>query len=318
MSSPTTRRPGRAPAPALVLAAGLLWGTTGTAQALGPDDATSLGVGALRLLIGGGALVAVAVARGTARWPRSATPSLLLAAAGVAAYQPFFFAGVRATGVAVGTVVAIGSGPVLAGLLAWAFRRERPGAAWAAATALAIAGCLVLAAAGAPADVDLGGIVLALGAGLSYSTYAVATKSLLAHLDPVRAAAWTFGVAALVLSPVLIVEDVSWVVTPAGAAMAAHLGLVATTGSYLLFTRGLTGLPVATAATLSLAEPVTASILGITVLGERPSPLVYGGMALVLIGLAVAARASGRALSRPRGRRRPPGTRRGRGFPRSA
>ena len=41
-----------------VLVAASLWGTTGTAQQLGPDSSTSLGVGALRLLIGGAALKA--------------------------------------------------------------------------------------------------------------------------------------------------------------------------------------------------------------------------------------------------------------------
>lgn len=42
-----------------VLAAAVLFGTTGTAQALGPESTTPLGVGAARLIVGGTALAAV-------------------------------------------------------------------------------------------------------------------------------------------------------------------------------------------------------------------------------------------------------------------
>src|SRR5262245_17434657 len=96
----------------VLLAAGL-FGTTGTAQALGPDGSTPATVGAARLAVGGAALAALALATGQLRggWPIRA---LLLAGAGVALYQLAFFAAVDRTGVAVGAVVAIGSGPVCA------------------------------------------------------------------------------------------------------------------------------------------------------------------------------------------------------------
>src|SRR5690554_3847273 len=90
---------------ALVVGAGVLWGTTGTAQALAPAGVDPLSLGAARLLVGGGALLALALWRGalgglTRRdWPRIA-----LAAACVAAYQPLFFAGVARAGVAIGTL----------------------------------------------------------------------------------------------------------------------------------------------------------------------------------------------------------------------
>lgn len=56
-----------------VVLAAVLFGTTGTAQALGPDGLTPLTVGAARIVIGGTAL------------------ALLLAGAGVAVYQLAFF-----------------------------------------------------------------------------------------------------------------------------------------------------------------------------------------------------------------------------------
>ncbi|MFX8585735.1 hypothetical protein ABTM35_19680, partial [Acinetobacter baumannii] len=86
-------------------------------------------VGAMRLLVGGTvlavagfALAARARARRGIRNPRLARRAvLLMVVTGVclAGYQPLFFLGTSRNGVAIGTVVALGSAPVLAGLLEW-------------------------------------------------------------------------------------------------------------------------------------------------------------------------------------------------------
>jgi len=66
-----------------------------------------------------------------------------------------------------------------------------------------------------------------------------------------------------------------------------HLGLVATTLSYLLFTHGLQHIKVSTATTLSLAEPLTAGMLGVVVLGEQLTPVTVVGILLLFGGLAL-------------------------------
>ncbi len=208
-----------------------------------------------------------------------------LGALGVAGYQLTFFAAVDATGVAVGTVVALGSGPVFAGLLA----REVLTARWAVATALAVAGVAVLVAAGSSAEIDPVGVVLALGAGLSYATYTVAAKRLLAEHGPEAVMARLFGIGAVLLAPVMIVNGLGEVGSAGGIAVAVYLGAVPTALAYVLFARGLRHLPANEVATLTLAEPVTATALGVVVLAERPGPLALVGVALVLAGLAVLA-----------------------------
>ena len=282
----------------LVLGAAVLWGTTGTAQALGPPGASPVAVGAARILVAGTALVALAAWRGTLHGSRPWPPGPTLAAGvAMAAYQPLFFAGVRATGVAVGTMVAIGSAPVLAGLGAWA-RGERPGGRWAAATALAVAGCALLLLPG-QARVDPAGVLLALGAGAAYATYLLASKALLASRPVTAVVAVSFGLAALLLAPVLAATGAGPLLTPRGLAVALHLGLVATALAYLLYGRGLAGTSVATAATLSLAEPLTAALLGTLLLGERPEPVAAAGAALLLCGLALLAVPGRRAAALP-------------------
>src|SRR5207247_6087907 len=126
----------------LVLAAAVMWGTTGTAQALGPSGLNPLLVGAGRLVVGGGLLTGYALARGAWRSPEAGTPwAVLVTCSGcVAAYQLCFFAAVARAGVAVGTLIAIGSAPIFTGLVALAVGQGRPGTSWLAATALAVAG----------------------------------------------------------------------------------------------------------------------------------------------------------------------------------
>ena len=276
----------RRPGAWLVLAAGALWGTTGTAQALAPPGATPAAVGAVRLALGAAGLLAVALLRGelrqAARLPQRA---VVVAAVMVAAYQVCFFNGVSLTGVALGTVVGIGSSPVWAGLLAWLTGAGKPPRRWVLATGLAVAGVILLIAGGRSLQVNLPGVMLALAAGASYAIYASASKRLLESASPDAVMAVVFGLAALLLIPILLQSDVGWVGTPRGAAVALHLGLLATTLAYLLFARGLRSLPAPTAVTLSLAEPLTAAGLGLLVLQERLTLTALLGGGLVLAGL---------------------------------
>lgn len=274
----------------LVLMAAVCWGTTGTAQSFAPDGATPLAVGTARIVIGGAALLAWAVARRAfqpgARWPVGTT---LVAAVCMAAYQLCFFAAVRRTGVAVGTVVAIGSGPVIAGLLSWLFYRTRSGRVWLASTLLAISGCVVLGLNAGGVVLDLAGLALAVGAGGSYALYTLMSKELVAAQRPEAAMSVVFGLGALMLLPVGLVQDFRWLAQPSGLAVALHLGIVTTAVAYALFARGLQTTTVAHAVTLTLGEPLTAATLGIVLLREPVTGPVLVGMGLVFAGLALLA-----------------------------
>lgn len=300
----TTLRPALA-----VLAAAALFGTTGTAQALGPGGTTPLGVGALRLALGAAVLALVAAADRTGRpgaWRASAV-ALLAGGLGVAAYQLAWFAGLRRTGVALGTVVGIGSGPIFAGLLQLAAGRRAPSRAWLAGTALTVGGAALLATrGGAGGPVDAGGLGLMLAAGLSYAVYAAASKRALdAGLGPAQAMAGVFGVGAVLVAPLLATEPLGWAATPRGALLVAHLGLATVGLAYTLYARGLRRLPVHTVVTLTLAEPLTAALLAVLVLGEALGPAGWLGVAVVAAGLAVAGRDAGggddRVSARARG-----------------
>jgi DME family drug/metabolite transporter len=296
-----------------VLAAALLFGTTGTSMALGPDDTTPLSVGAVRLVIGGTglALIAFVLARRHARQASAAArpPALGLSKGGIrplalmaltgfclALYQPLFFLGTERNGVAVGTVVALGSAPILAGLLEWGLTRRVPSGTWMTATALATVGVVLLgfggeaAGSGGGGGTDPVGLLGSVGAGATFAVIANVQRRLLDEgWDPFTVVG-SMGASSAVLSAfVLPFVDLAWLATPAGLVMALWLGIATISIAYVMFTWGLGGLTAATAATLTLGEPLTASILGIAVLGERLSVLAIIGLIILATGLALLA-----------------------------
>jgi DME family drug/metabolite transporter len=283
------------PARLQVLLAAVCFGTTGTAQALG-QAASPVAVGAARIVLGGALLVANARGMGV-RIPR-VDRTVLVIAVGVCVYQLSFFAAVKLTGVAVGTVVAIGSGPAAAGVLGRIVNGERLTGRWALATLCAAAGVLLLAGDGG-GTVDPAGVGLAIAAGIGYATCTVLSRRLIvAGAAPEGVMAAGFGGAAVLLVPVLAIAGPGFLATPGGLGLALYLGAIPTALAYVLFARGLRSLTSGETATIVLVEPVTAAALGVVVLGEQASVTAGIGAALVLAGLAV--------LAVPAARRRGP------------
>jgi DME family drug/metabolite transporter len=294
---PAAPRPRFAHGALPILAAALLWGTTGTAASFAPAGAPPAAVGGAGLLLGG--LLLLACARGVPSLLRTAgrrgRPLLAVGALAVAGYPLSFYPAVARTGVAVATVIALGSAPVFTGLLAWAAGLHRPSRRWAAATAVAVLGCglLVLggADAGPAAGTDAAGVGLAALAGLSYAVYSLVGGHFIGRGQaPGAVMGVLFGAAGLLTLPVLLATGVTWLGTVRGAGVVLHLAVLTTFLAYRLFGHGLRHTPASVATTLTLAEPAVAALLGVAVLGERPSPLSWGGLAVLALALAVLSR----------------------------
>ena len=281
---------------ALVVAAGVLYGTTGTSQAFAPAAAGSLSLGAVRLAVGGTLLAVIGLwgflRRGGPRLPRLSPAALCVAvgAACVLGYQLTFFAGTRANGVAVGTVVALGSTPAFAGLLEWRLLRRRPTGRWLVATGVAVAGVAGLAGlAGSSEPISPWGLLASAIAGACYAGFTVAIKTLLTRGWGTTAAVTApMSLGGLLAFGILAFTDNTWVAQPRGLAVVAWLGVMTTVVAYLLVGAGLGGLSAATTATLTLTEPATAAVLGVTVLGETLSGTQWAGIAAIVVGILIA------------------------------
>jgi len=271
-----------------VVAAAALFGTSATATALLAPDAPSAAVAALRLIIGSAGLILVVWVTGHRHdllvlWRM---PIVWLMGVGVAGYQAMFFIGTSRTGVAIGTLASLALAPFLAGLLGWLLREGAPGWIWAGSTVVAIIGVAFLTL-GDAGTADRLGIAAAATAGACYAVYTVLGARLARDGHrPTSVLAASFSIGAIALLP-FAVSAGTWWLSATGVLYLAWLGLIATTGAYILFGIGLKVLQPGHIATLNLAEPVVATMLGVLVIGELLGVGGWIGAILVLIALAM-------------------------------
>jgi len=271
----------------LVLSAAVLWGTTGTAQTFLPQSAQPLTIGAIRLALGGFSLLLIMIIMKRIEfrtWPYRAT---IVAALCMALFQPLFFTSVRVTGIAIGTVVAIGSAPIFSGLIEWLILKTKPSRAWILATALAVVGCSLLFLNKDALTVNPLGVSLSLIAGFVFAIYTIVSKEIVNKVDAIPAVAMTFSFSAIMLLPFLFVFNSSWILEPSNSLTILYLGFMTTSVAYILYLSGLQKVPSSSAVTLSLGEPLTAAILSVIIVGEVLSPVSWIGVFLLLGGILV-------------------------------
>src|SRR5437870_2666093 len=95
-----------------------------------------------------------------------------------------------------------------------------------------------------------------------------------------------FGVAALLLAPVLAGPDVGRQIA-LGWPWLLYLGAVTTAGAYAIYTIGLRDVPASAAGVASLLEPLTATLLGVGLFGERLGAAGVVGAVLLFAALAL-------------------------------
>ena len=297
-----------------VVAASVLWGTTGTAATFAPGvsplavGAVAMGLGGLLQAIIAARLIGLQAGSLLARWRL-----VSLGAAAVAVYPLAFYSSMRLSGVAVGTVVSIGSAPVAAALIERFADRKRLSRQWIIGALLGVGGAALLsfaghtpagpaAAAGAPVAAEAAtdwsstaGILLGLLAGTTYALYSWAAHRLAAGGVTSRAAMGSiFGLGGLLLMPVLAATGGPLLESWGNVSVAAYMAVVPMFAGYLLFGWGLARVGASTATSISLLETVVAAVLAVVVVGERLPAPGWLGAAVVLASLFILT---------PRGRR---------------
>ncbi|SFM05532.1 DMT family transporter [Variovorax sp. OV329] len=284
---------------AMVLAAAALWGTTGTSQSLAEGQLSAGWFGALRLAVASAffGLYAWSTRRGPSGLAHAGAPlpwpGVLGAGLCMAVYNLAFFAGVRLTGVGLGTAIALGSGPLWAGMLQALVSRQLPSLRWWIGTVAAVGGgaLMTLSSGSAGHALSTAGIGLCLVAGLSYAVYTLINKSLVREVGAARATLSAFTVAAVVALPAAWIEGGTPTPVAADLWAALYVGVVTAGVAYLLFSHALRHISAATGVTLALFEPVVAFTLATLVLGERPGAMAFAGLVLVVAGVLVVVRA---------------------------
>ncbi|WP_438489188.1 DMT family transporter [Streptomyces sp. S186] len=295
------------------------WGTAGAAAALlyqgsglGPLALTFWRTfGGLLLLLGARAArrrgttdaadtTAVPAEPSSRRAARAAVTGLALAV-----FQAAYFAAVETTGLAVGTVVTMGAGPVLIAIGARLTMGERLGAGGILAVAGALTGLLVLVLGGeGTATVRPDGVGYAL---LSAAACAVMTLTTRRFgrgggRDPYASTLGAFAVGALCLLPFAAAEGLWPHLHDLGRSLLllGYIAAVPTALAYGLYFAGLAVVRAATASVISLIEPVSAAAIAVLFLGERLSVSTAAGTAVLLTAVAALAVAEARTIDRGR------------------
>lgn len=279
---------------ALVVAS-LLWGTTGTAASFVSESVSPIATGAATMAIGGALLFAVSARGALAAIRRADTHRwLLIGAVGVVVYPLAFYSGMDLAGIAIGNVVALGSGPLFAALLELVIDRRPLSRQWMLGASAAIVGVALLVVGGhgdasetAPASLGLG-VALGLLAGAAYALYTFASGRVIGLGVSSRATMGAvFGLGAVPLAIVLAATGAALFERSTNLAIVGYLALGPMFLAYVLFGWGLRLIRSSTVTVITLLEPVVATLLAVAIVGERLDVLGWIGLALILAGVSV-------------------------------
>lgn len=284
----------------LVVAAAVLWGTTGTAAFFLGPDVSPLAIGAATMGIGGVVLALLGGRHSRAVLTDTAVRTwVLLGIAGVIVYPLTFYWGMSLAGIALGNVIALGLGPITVAALEWLVDRSRPTAVWWWSSGLALTGIAIMSTAkvelggGRPGNVSMG-VALAVVAGLAYGLYTYSFGRLIdrGH-TPLAVIGAVFGGGAPVLLVVLGVTGAGLVVSALQGGLVGYLVLGPMVLAYVAFSGALRTLRSSTVASVALVEPVVAAVLAVAVVGERLGPLAIVGGVAVVVAIGIIGRTSG-------------------------
>ena len=277
----------------LIALAAISWGTSGSVMTVLAERAAAspLLVGVARLWLAAVLLLLAAVSSRAVRIAPEDRWRCLAMGACMAAYQAAYFTAVTLGGIAVVALVAICSAPLMIGALAPWLLGERLRPRVRGALLLGVLGTALLVASPSEAlDLSarfLAGVLLAFAAGLAYALYVLAAKATLRRSAPLPATALTFTIGAVLLTPALVWVEQPLAQVALGWPWLVYLGGVATAGAYAIYTVGLRSVPASVAGVASLLEPLTATILGVTLFGERLGATGVVGALLLVTGLGL-------------------------------
>jgi len=268
----------------------IIWGTVGPVVGLFPEG-TEFQYSLVRNLSGTTALwLLVLFSKNKKRYTKQDILPILIAGTGAALFFPLFILAFQLTGVGVAAVVSIGVAPIFVGIIAWIALRQPPGKQWAFGTFIAVTGVVALNWPSGNNTVNVLGIGFALAAAFVYSLQATGMGMISKRHTPFQCVAPMFTIGTLFQAPLSYGKDFSFLQDPVLLMGALYGGIVTVAVAYAIFIYGIARIGAATAVTVGLMEPLTASILGVLLLGETVSTVGLVGSVLILAGLVVVSR----------------------------
>jgi drug/metabolite transporter (DMT)-like permease len=192
------------------------------------------------------------------------------------------------------SVILVNTSPIFTAVLAVAWLREPLRRARLAGMLLSFGGVVLLVARGGgpTGPLDLLGVAGALLGSLTWATFTVAGRDLLARYDPLRVAALTGLASAIGFLPLaLLVEPAAArAASPLVWGIVVYLGVLPIALGNVLWYGALRTLRAAQLGSFQYLVPLWSIVLAALLLGEALTPALVGGGAFVLLGLWLAQR----------------------------
>ncbi len=267
--------------------AAILVGSAGTAAALGAESLSPWAIGSWRTVIGGAGLLLVAGMAGQSPWRYTSKLGwICVGALAVPVNQLAFFGALERTGVALGTLVTVGSMPVTAGAIQWVRSKETPSPQWVLGILIALSGIALLST--GAVQVSPAGLLLAVLSGAAFGVIGLSLQELMLDRPTLPAVSSVMGGGALLLFPVAAASAGDVLGSPTTTITMLYLGLATLTLAYVLLGAALRTLNLRAVAAVTLLEPAVAATLAVVILDEPFGPRFLAGTALVIGGVAVA------------------------------
>ena len=134
--------------------------------------------------------------------------------------------------------------------------------------------------------IEVIGQIAVLGAALSYACAAIYGRRF-KGVDPVVVATGMLCGSTVMITPLALLIEQPWTLTPGVVTLAALFGLAAisTSLAYIIYFRVLATAGPTNILLVTFLIPISAILLGVLVLGERPGWNAFVGMGMIFIGL---------------------------------
>ncbi|MFF3334150.1 DMT family transporter [Streptomyces sp. NPDC002888] len=293
-SSPTparSKRPGTATA--LLVLAGVLWGTGGLAGSLLASSAglQPAAVAAYRLLTGGALITAYAAVTGRLNSvPRTRPTVIRIATSGLllALFQAAYFAAVRATSVGLAALTTMVAVPVLVTTGSAVLDRRMPTPRATASILIAVGGLVLLLDSPSTSVADrTTGTALSLLAAAGFATLTLTHRTPLPAHDQTTTTGLSFLAGGLLLLPVGLATGMTLHPRPDTLAALAFLALFPTAIAYTTYFAALHRTTPTAGVIAILLEPLTATALSVLLRHEPLTAVQTLGATLVLTSIAL-------------------------------
>jgi len=273
----------------------ILWGSAFPVTRVLLEEMPPLGAAAWRTLLAAGGVALLAALRGELGGLRPAAGHRLrlavLALLGGALFLIGMNVAIFLTGASITSFVT-GMYPLLAVVVAAALLGEPLARRVIVALAVATVGLVLLARPGG-AHVEVLGVLVALGAALSFALYLGLARRWAdpVHLPTLTVAFWLLVSSLVVTGALQLIVDPAGLspgLSAAGWAALLWLALPASALPHLLVIATLRRMPAGRAAPFLLLMPISGAVISAVLLGERLDLLQLVGAALILVGIAAA------------------------------